>query len=145
MSAGTGVSHSEYNKNQDQEVKFLQIWLFPNQRNVKPRYDQITLDKAKMKNNLLQILSPKPTDEGVWIHQNAWFSMGELDAGFEEEYQLHSEKNGVYAFVLEGAVSIDGQPLEKRDGFGVWDTQKINVKADKDARLLLMEVPMTLS
>merc|ERR1711969_247195 len=75
MSAGTGVQHSEYNKNKDEEVRFLQIWVIPNKQNVEPRYDQITLDKADRKNKLQQILSPNKEDEGVWIYQDAWFHL----------------------------------------------------------------------
>lgn len=144
MSAGTGVFHSEYNKNSDKEVKFLQIWMFPNQRNVTPRYDQISLEAGKMKNQLTQILSPNHQDEGVWVHQNAWFHLGHLDNDFQSEYILKSKANGVYAFVLEGEVTIEGQALSKRDGFGMWDTEKIEIKADSEAKLLLMEVPMAM-
>lgn len=145
MSAGTGVFHSEYNKNKGDAVKFLQIWLFPNQRNVSPRYDQITLDEGKMKNKLQQILSPNQDDEGVWIHQNAWFHMGQLEKGTKESYQIKASGNGVYAFILDGKVSIDGQMLEKRDGYGVWDTQGIQITAEENAKVLLMEVPMQLN
>ena len=144
MSAGTGIYHSEFNKNSNQEVKFLQIWMFPNRRNVEPRYDQISLEHSKLKNELFQILSPDPEDDGVWVHQQAWFHMGELEEGVEIEYHLKDPRNGVYAFVLEGEMRIEGQELEKRDGYGVWDTEKIQLKADKDARVLLMEVPMEL-
>lgn len=145
MSAGTGVQHSEYNKNQEDEVRFLQIWMFPNKKNVTPRYDQITLDTAKGKNNLQQILSPNSNDEGVWVHQNAWFHLGDLEAGCEETYRLKDKNNGVYAFVLEGEVNISGQDLSKRDGYGVWDTDSITISASKDAKVLLMDVPMQLS
>ncbi|NRB50020.1 MAG: pirin family protein [Saprospiraceae bacterium] len=145
MSAGTGVYHSEYNKQSDKEVRFLQIWVFPNKKNVEPRYDQITLDKGQLKNNFKQILSPNANDDGVWIHQNAWFHMGELEKGTETNYDIRDRNNGVYAFVLEGEVSINGQSLEKRDGFGVWDTDKISIKADANAKVLLMDVPMALN
>jgi len=145
MSAGTGVQHSEYNKNKDEEVRFLQIWMFPNKKNVTPRYDQITLDTAKGKNNLQQILSPNSNDEGVWVHQNAWFYIGNLEAGYKETYQLHDKKNGVYVFVLEGEVNISGQDLEKRDGYGVWETDSITISASKDAKILLMDVPMQIN
>lgn len=144
MSAGTGIFHSEKNKNADQEVKFLQIWMFPNKKNVQPRYDQITLDQSKLKNQFHQILSPDPNDEGVWAHQNAWFHLGNLDKGKSLSYDIKASENGVYAFVLEGDVTINGQALGKRDGFGVWDTDAISVSADSDARILLMEVPMGL-
>ena len=142
MSAGTGIFHSEYNKNANQEVKFLQIWVFPNKKNVEPRYDQITLQNGEARNQLQQVLSPNPNDEGVWIHQDAWFHMGDLDKGVKTTYQIHKPGNGVYAFVIEGDVTIEGQALNRRDGFGIWDTDAIAISADSDARLLLMEVPM---
>ena len=144
MSAGTGVYHSEYNKNVDKNVKFLQIWVFPNERNVEPRYDQITLENTSLKNQLFQILSPNADDEGVWIHQNAWFHMGNLDKGTELTYTLKDAENGVYAFVINGEVTIGGESLQERDGFGIWDTDSIGIRADKDAKVLLMEVPMQL-
>ncbi|MBX2875130.1 MAG: pirin family protein [Saprospiraceae bacterium] len=145
MSAGTGVYHIEYNKQADEAVRFLQIWVFPNKKNVVPRYDQITMDQGQLKNQFKQILSPNADDEGVWIHQNAWFHMGELEKGTETTYEIKDRDNGVYAFVLEGEVSINGQSLEKRDGFGVWDTDKISIKADANAKVLLMDVPMALN
>ncbi len=142
MSAGTGIRHSEYNKNKDQEVRFLQIWLFPNQKNVEPRYDQITLDAKATKNQLNQILSPNADDAGVWIHQNAWFHLGDLEAGCQENYTLNDPNNGLYTFVLEGDITVGDQKLNRRDGYGVWDTAAIDIKADSDAKVLLMEVPM---
>ncbi len=144
MSAGTGIYHSEYNKNKDQEVKFLQIWVFPNKKGVKPRYDQITLNNKDLKNQLFQILSPNADDDGVWIHQDAWFHMGNLEKGHKTTYQLKRQGNGVYAFILEGDVTIEGQPLSKRDGFGIWDTDKISIVASSDAKILLMDVPMNV-
>jgi len=145
MSAGTGIFHSEKNKNADQEVKFLQIWMFPNKQGVDPRYYQITLDPEKMKNRLHQILSPNPDDEGVWAHQNAWFHLGDLDAGTTLTYSVKDKANGVYFFLLEGEATIVGEKLEKRDGFGVWETDSVEIKADTHARILVMDVPMALN
>jgi hypothetical protein len=145
MSAGTGIYHSEYNKNADQPVKFLQIWVFPNQKDVTPRYDQITLDPHRLRNQLSQVLSPNPEDDGVWVHQNAWFHMGELEAGFQTTYQLKDPANGVYAFIIKGDVTLNGQALHQRDGMGVWETDELTITADSDARVLLMEVPMQLN
>jgi len=142
MSAGTGIFHSEYNKNKDSRVKFLQIWVFPNKKNVTPRYDQITLNMGDRHNKLQQILSPNPDDEGVWIHQNAWFHLGTFDKGFSTEYKLKAKGNGVYVFILNGDVTIDGQDLNTRDGFGIWNVDSFSIKADSDAEILLMEVPM---
>jgi quercetin 2,3-dioxygenase len=143
MSAGTGVRHSEYNASKENPVKFLQIWVFPNKRNVTPRYDQITLNEADRKNKLQQILSPDPNDAGVWTHQDAWFNMGTLDKGTEVVYNLNRKGNGVYAFVLNGDVTINGQQLNKRDGLGVTETDKLSILSNSDgAEVLLMEVPM---
>ena len=142
MSAGTGIAHSEMNANRDKEVRFFQIWVIPNKKNVEPRYDQYSIDPNKVHNNLLQILSPDADDEGVWIHQHAWFSMGQLDKGFETNYKVKKAGNGVYAFVIEGDVTINGHELNRRDGLGVEDVETLDIKADSDARLLLMEVPM---
>ena len=145
MSAGTGIQHSEYNKNKDQTVKFLQIWVFPNKKNVTPRYDQITLDVKDRHNKLQQILSPDPNDAGVWIHQDAWFHLGKFDTNKGADYTIRRKGNGVYAFVLKGNMTINGQAVETRDGIGIWDTDKIDIKATTDAEILLMDVPMTIS
>lgn len=146
MSAGTGIMHSEYNANKDKPVKFLQIWVFPNKKGVIPRYDQITLDTNDRKNKLQQILSPNPDDAGVWIHQNAWFHMTSLVKGKALTYKLNDPKNnGVYAFIIEGDATINGQPLEKRDGYGLWDIEELEITADSNAEILLMEVPMNLN
>ena len=145
MSAGTGIQHSEFNKNNDQLTKFLQIWLFPNKRNVSPRYDQITLNISDRHNKLQQILSPNSDDEGVWIHQDAWFHLGKFDVDFKIEYPLKKKGNGVYAFVLKGDVTINSIALNQRDGFGIWDIEKLSIQSNsQDAELLLMEVPMLI-
>jgi redox-sensitive bicupin YhaK (pirin superfamily) len=144
LSAGTGIYHSEYNKNTDQEVKFLQIWVFPNKKQVTPRYDQLSLADTIKENELSQILSPSPDDQGVWIHQDAWFSLGSFTEQTELTYELHKPTNGVYAFVLEGNLSVNGQDLSRRDGFGIWDVDQITVTAEKNAKVLLMEVPMSI-
>ena len=142
MSAGTGIFHSEYNKNKDKEVKFLQIWVLPNQQDVTPRYDQIEINSMLKPNTFSQILSPNSSDQGVWIHQDAWFHIGTFDTSSDTKYDLKKEGNGVYAFMLEGSAQIEGQSLDKRDGLGLWSIDSIEVKAHEGARILLMEVPM---
>ncbi len=144
MSAGTGVQHSEYNKNKDQEVKFLQIWIFPNRLNVTPRYDQINIKKGEKRNDFQQILSPNQDDEGVWIHQNAWFNLAKFDKDFSKDYHIHASENGVYVFVLKGKAQIGDQILDTKDGLGISDAESFNIKALEDAEILLMEVPMQL-
>lgn len=142
MSAGTGIQHSEYNQAGDAEVRFLQIWLFPRRKGYAPRYDQLAIDPKTTRNRFAQILSPNADDDGVWINQDAWFHLADLDAGQRLDYRLKRPGNGVYAFVLEGTLAINDQDLARRDGYGVWDTDALSVRADSEAQLLLMEVPM---
>lgn len=143
MSAGTGVQHSESNKNKDKEVRFFQIWVFPDKKNVTPRYDQKNFSDSEKHNKLLTVVSPIGTkDGGVQIHQNSWFSLGKLDKGFTTEYQLKNIENGVYAFIIEGEVTINGEKLNQRDGLGITEVTQLDIKADSDAELLLMEVPV---
>lgn len=145
MSAGSGITHSEYNRNKDKKVKFLQIWVFPNKRNVTPRYDQITLNLSDRHNKLQQILSPNADDEGVWIHQDAWFHLGKFDKEVTTTYSLKNKNNGVYVFVLNGEFSVNGQLLENRDGLGIWSVESFDLQAQtQDAEVLLMEVPMII-
>ncbi len=144
MSAGTGITHSEYNKNKDKAVKFLQIWVFPDKKGHPPRYDQIALNLEDRHNKLQQIVSPNANDEGVWVHQDAWFHLGNFDKGVGADYHLKTSGNGVYVFVLKGDISIDGTELNERDGFGIWETEGFKLEAlSDDAEVLLMEVPMT--
>lgn len=143
ISAGTGVFHSEKNKNANAQVQFLQIWLFPNKLNGAPRYDQVSLDVNDRHNNFQQILSPNLDDAGVWVQQDAWFSLGKFDQGFQTTYQIKKLGNGVYAFVIDGDVTINGQALHRRDGFGIWETDQLSFTADSaNAEVLLMDVPM---
>ena len=142
MSAGTGIQHSEHNHNKDKQVKFLQIWIFPNKKGVTPRYDQITLNKADRQNKFQQILSPNENDEGVWIHQNAWFNLGNFEKDFKVDYTLKDNKNGIYIFVLNGNITVNSQELTSRDGYGIWETDKIQISVNNESEILLMEVPM---
>ncbi|WP_281540742.1 pirin family protein [Maribacter aestuarii] len=144
MSAGTGVSHSEYNKNKDEAVKFLQIWIIPKKQNVSPRYDQISIADVKTPNEFNQILSPNADDQGVWIHQDAWFHLGDFDAGITKVYNLKKAKNGVYIFVLEGTVEVNGQRLESRDGYGIWDSESFDFISISNSEVLVMEIPMEM-
>jgi len=143
MSAGTGIYHSEYNHNKDTTVKFLQIWVFPNQKNVTPRYDQITLNPGDRHNKFQQVLSPNAQDAGLWIHQDAWFNLGKFDSGVEASYHTKRSGNGVYAFIISGEAEVNGTVLKNRDGLGIWETDEIKVKAlAPGTEILLMDVPM---
>ena len=144
MSAGTGVSHSEYNKNKDQPLNLLQLWVLPNQQNVVPRYDQKNIKSLKKTNALYPVISPNHDNTGMWIHQDAWFHLGDFNQKTTVPYSLHKKGNGVYAFMIEGRASIEGESLEKRDALGVWETEGFSITAEKNSRILLVEVPMKL-
>ncbi len=145
MSAGRGITHSEYNKNEDIPVKFLQIWVIPNQKNITPRYDQISLNPDDRRDRLQQILSPNKGDEGVWIHQDAWFHLGTFSKGHQETYTLKREGNGIYVFLISGSLTIGETILSKRDGLGITGAINFTMTAgDNDTEVLVMEVPMTL-
>ena len=143
MSAGTGVLHSEYNHSKTDDVNFLQIWVLPKERNIKPRYEQKNINNADAKNKFLTIVSPDEKDDNaVWINQDAYFSITRSDAGTEISYDIKQKGNGVYIFVIEGDVTIDGNNLGRRDGIGIEGAEKVRIKSNSDSRLLAIEIPM---
>ena len=142
MSAGTGIFHSEYNANKDKELELLQIWVFSDKKNVTPRYQQMSLADLQKPNELYQILSPTSEDAGVWIHQQAWFQLGDLSAGKSVNYKLHKKESGVYVFVIEGEASIADKTLKRRDGLGIWETDEFQIVSSTDSKILIMEIPM---
>ena len=145
MSAGTGIFHTEYNNSETETASFLQIWLFPREKNVAPRYDQHSLDAAARQNRFQQILSPNKEDEGVWINQDAWFQLGNFDGAKQETYTLKKAGNGVYAFLISGEATIQGQPMSARDGLGIWNIKEIDITTgERGAEILLMDIPMIL-
>lgn len=142
MSAGTGITHSEYNKNHDRAVKFLQIWVFPDRENVTPRYGQLRIDRSTMKNRFMPLVTPRGHDDALWINQDAWFHIAEIEEGKRVSYELKDPRHGVYAFIIKGAVEIDGTRLAQRDGMGITGTDTLDVQADTYSEVLLIEVPM---
>ena len=142
MSAGTGIQHSEFNPNKNLHTKLFQIWLFPHTQNVAPRYQQITLDSAKQKNDFAQILSPNPDDDGVWIYQDAWFYLSDFDAGFSKKLSIKKPDNGFYIINVMGQITVNGQVLDIRDAIGLINTNEIEVLAKTKSKFLIMEIPM---
>jgi len=142
MSAGSGIAHSEKNASKTEDVNFLQVWVLPKERNIQPRYDQKLFSSEDRTNGFQTVVSPEKNNGSLWINQDAWFSLGKLLKGSSTEYTINKNMNGVYAFVIEGDVTINGQKLNKRDGFGVWETDKLFIAAGSEAEVLLMEVPM---
>ena len=141
MSAGTGIQHSEYNHNADQDVHFLQIWVFPKERGIEPRYEQKSYSAEDRMNKWQTVVSPEG-GEAVWINQDAYFSLANLDAGETLTYKTNKAGNGVYLFVLNGEVTAAGEKLDTRDAVGVSKTDSFEVKAGSYAEVLAIEVPM---
>lgn len=144
MSAGTGITHSEFNANSDIPVKLLQIWVFPREKGLTPRYDQIRIADSAKPNDFQQIISPYKDDEGLWIHQDAWFHLAHFDSGISKEYRLKKAGNAVYLFVIHGKAKVDEQVLNEKDGYGIWDTDSFIIETLGNSEILLMEVPIEL-
>lgn len=142
MSAGSGIVHSEKNASRTDEVNFLQVWVFPKEKNIQPRYDQKLFPASDRQNKFQTVVSPEKENGSLWINQDAWFSLGKFSKGVTAEYVLNKNVNGVYVFVIEGDITTNDQKLNKRDGLGVWETDKLSISADNDAEVLLIEVPM---
>jgi redox-sensitive bicupin YhaK (pirin superfamily) len=142
MSAGTGILHSEFNASQTEEINLFQIWIFPNKRNVTPRYDQIDINYAKAENNFLQLISPNAEDEGSWIHQDAWIFINKSSKGKEIVYPIKKAGNGVYIMVINGTITVDGNKLSNRDAIGVYNTKDVSIFVNEDSEILFLDVPM---
>lgn len=145
MSAGTGILHSEMNPSKEEEVSLFQIWIIPNKMNVEPRYDEVEIDYNKAKTDFLQLISPSPTDEGSWIHQNAWIFLREIEHPQTTEtivYKLRDPKNGVFLMNIEGEFSTNSIQLKKRDAIGIAATNEIEININTPSRLLIIEIPL---
>ncbi|MFN5372517.1 MAG: pirin family protein, partial [Bacteroidia bacterium] len=145
MSAGSGITHSEMNASREHEVEFLQIWIIPNERNVLPRYDQIHIDKEAIHNRWATLVAPRNRDGLLWIHQDAWISMADIEADVELNYPLNSMNSGVYAFIIEGACEIQNLgTLNLRDAACIWNTESLTIRAKSQTQILLIEIPLII-
>lgn len=142
MSAGSGIAHSEFNASKTEPVNFLQVWVFPKVKNIQPRYDQKTFKPEDRVNQLQVVVSPEENGNAIFINQDAWFSLGTLKKGFSTDYTVKTKNNGVYVFVIDGDVTVNGEKLNRRDGLGISEIEKLSIHADADAEVLLMDVPM---
>ena len=142
MSAGTGISHSEYNASESEPVNFLQIWVLPKQMNIEPRYGQKEFMADERINAFQAVVSPDADDGEVWINQDAWFSLADFTAGRSETYKLKAHDNGIYIFVLEGEIEIAGERLGRRDGMGIVEADAIEFQTLADSQLLIIELPL---
>lgn len=142
MSAGSGIQHAEYNASETELVNFLQLWIFPKERNINPRYDQLTFSKQDVQNQLINIVSSEQKENTLWINQDAELYLGEFDISKDVVHTLKSEHHGVYLFVIEGSVTIEDITLNKRDGMGIYDAQTVLMKVREQSKILLIEIPM---
>ena len=142
MSAGTGVFHSEMNAYENQERHFFQIWIIPNKMNVEPRYQQISVREVAKQNELYQVLSPNPDDQGVWVYQDAWIFLGNYSEDKQETYNVQKEGNGVFFMVVDGEVEFDGKVISRRDVIEITDTNEVSFNVKAGSQLMLIEVPM---
>jgi redox-sensitive bicupin YhaK (pirin superfamily) len=143
MSAGSGIAHSEMNASKTEEVKFLQIWVFPKLKNIAPRYEQKSFLPENRLNQILTVVAPDDLN-AVFINQDAWFSLGSFSKDLSIEYPIKKTGNGVYVFVLSGSVTVNGELLENRDGLGVSETEVLTIVANTESELLLIDIPMDL-
>ncbi len=142
MSAGSGIQHSEFNGSSEEEVNLLQIWIFPKERNIEPRYDQKKYDLVKSHNSFVTVVSPEDSSDVMWVNQDAVFSLGTFDPGAVAYYTVKYTGNGAYVFVIEGKAELDGSILEKRDAAGVYDTETIELNVTENSKILIIEIPM---
>ena len=142
MSAGTGISHSEYNKSIEKSLSLLQIWILPKEKNVIPRYDQKNRKELQIMNSLYPIVTPNKSGTEMWIYQDAWLHMGDFNRSTSFEYKINKKGNGVYTFVIDGCAKISDKTLQKRDALGIWDIKNFNISVNKNSKLLLIEVPI---
>lgn len=142
MSAGSGLTHSEFNNSKTNPVNFLQIWIFPKMKDITLRYEQKTFRREDRINKFQTVVSPEKDTGALWINQNAYFSLGSLDKDENVTYEVKYKSNGLYVFIIEGEVEIEGENLEKRDAIGIEDIDKVEIKATSGSEVLLIEVPM---
>ncbi len=142
MSAGSGIRHSEFNASADGTVNLLQIWVFPKVRNIAPRYDQRAFTHEERKNRLRVVVSPEEKDNALWINQDAYFALGDLDKGTEVYWNIRNEGSGVYIFVIEGEIEANDISIGRRDGIGITESNEITINTTADSVVLLMELPM---
>lgn len=142
MSAGSGLTHSEYNASHDREVNLLQIWVFPKEHDIEPRYDQKIFNPELMTNKFFTLVTPEKSDDTLWINQDAYFSIGILDKGKNLEYKMKKSGNGLYVFVMKGNITAADEVLNNRDGMGIEDVDAINITANEESKVLLIDVPM---
>ncbi len=142
MSAGTGITHSEFNDSKTDEVKFLQIWIFPDKQGLKPRYEQNKFSINELENKILTVVNNEGNDGALFINQKAAISIGKLKKGSLAKYTPTYNGNGIYIFNLEGSLNAADKNLGSRDAIGIWETDELEIKAVEESKFVVIEVPM---
>lgn len=141
MSAGSGLRHEEYNIGDD-DVNFLQIWIYPKQQNIAPRYQFRNFPKEERKNKLVTIVSHEEGFDHCWINQNSKLSLGYFDKSGQINYTFSPENMCLFVFVITGSITIDGIDIPERDAIGIWDTDKITLTCKEESEFLIIETPV---
>lgn len=143
MSAGTGIQHSEFNASATEEASLFQLWIYPEEQDVKPRYEQKYFDQRDRDQRFQILAHPNGKGDGLGIHQQAWISLGNFAQGANAEYKMNERKNGLFVFVIEGKLNVLDEHLMKRDGIGLSEgNEVINFGITAYTQLLMVEVPM---
>jgi redox-sensitive bicupin YhaK (pirin superfamily) len=141
MSAGTGVVHSEVNPSKDEEVNFLQMWFLPEKSGITPSYEQTNFDEKQLKNHLLPVVSKHGGENVARIHQDLTIYLSDLEAGHELTFEQDAGRR-IFLFVIEGEVVLNEQEtLQKRDSARMTDSQSLRIKANENARFMLIDLP----
>ena len=135
------MTHNEYNRSRKEPVSYLQIWSFPREYDLPPRYQKADL-APQQENSLLPVIDPEGKENTASINQDLWVYRGRLNAGKSISYSIRDDRFGVYVFLIDGDVTIEGTKLKKRDGMGVWALDTVSISADSDSDFILIEVPM---
>lgn len=144
MSAGSGIEHSEVNASSQDSLRLFQLWIHTQTRDVTPRYEQKKIAPLLTKNGFTTIVKPKQeaAHDGIWIHQQAYISIGNFSDDTQTNYTMQQPQNGVYIMVIEGSISVVDQIVQHRDAIGIWDTTSVNMSITKNSSVLIVEVPM---
>ena len=140
MSAGTGVFHSEFNL-ESEDTNIFQIWIEPNQLEVKPRWDSYEFPREPTADELMLLVSGGG-DAPLSIHQDAYIYAGHLIEGTE---LIHPIKHQAYVLVSEGSLELEGHLLNKGDGLEVAELSSIKMKALNNTRILVIDVPQNIT
>lgn len=140
MSAGKGILHSEYNHSNEKKVNFLQLWIFPDKKNIEPRYDQKSFPLNERLDQLKVVADGNQGSDALTISQDAKVILGNLSENKSIDYSI-KKNSGIYVFVIDGSLKISDNLLEMKDALSIEDIDTINFSVKQTANFLIIEVP----